>query len=184
MTQNRPLSHLPWLFGLCCLLSPVVYGGQSDFNKQVVIQAKRQTSDLKENTVTFVDQVRVKQGTLHINAEQLVVHQAGDGHQEVLIATGKPAHYQQQLDNGQLLKASANEIKYELQNRTLSLVGKAQIQQQESVVKGEKIVYNLNTQRLEAESGSNNSDSVTTIFTPEKVQEQLDNETPQQNKEP
>lgn len=174
MMLNRPRSHAPWLFGLLLLVTPLSHAKQADFTQRLVINAKRQTTEIKENTVTFYGNVQVKQGTLTILADKLTVYKTVKNGQEVLIATGKPTTYQQQMDDGQQLHAKARSIKYELSPRTLTLTGDAQIRQQESLVQGEKIVYNLEAQRLEAESGGNTEDRVTTIFTPEQVKQQLD----------
>ena len=61
----------------------------------------------------------------------------------------------------------ANEIRYEVSSRILTLTGKAEINQSGSLVKSEKIQYDLEKQKLNAEGGKD-TERVTTIFTPEK----------------
>ena len=156
------------------LICPLCFGAQSDFNQKVVIESERQTIDMKTNVVTYKGDVKVSQGTLQIHAEQLQILNANTEGEQVLLAIGTPARYNQTLDNGKKMKAEAEQVRYELVSRVLTLSGKARLMQEDSLVKGDRIRYNLEQQILQAESKQDGSERVTTVFIPEQIQQQLD----------
>ncbi len=141
---------------------------ESDFKENIVIDAANQQLDINSNTLTFSGKVEVSQGSLLMTSEQLQVIKGANPEQDqdVLIATGSPAHYQQELDNGAILTASANQIHYRVDDRILTLSGNAQISQQGSQVSGDKIEYNLNLQKLVASSEQTSGNRVRTVLTP------------------
>ncbi|KKL01088.1 lipopolysaccharide transport periplasmic protein LptA, partial [Rheinheimera mesophila] len=117
--------------------------------------------------MTFVDNVKVEQGSLLIEADKLeVIASAGKG-KEVFIASGQPATYSQMLDGEKPIRASANEIRYDVANGTLVLTGNAELSQSGSMVQGAVIKYNLEKQELEAQSDGKKTERVTTVFSPE-----------------
>ena len=69
------------------------------------------------------------------------------------------------------MSAKANEIRYEVVNRTISLAGSAELQQDTSKVQGDKITFDMITEQLLATGGAgkNGEGRVTTVFTPETI---------------
>ena len=152
---------------LALLMSTSAFALESDFKANVVVNAKRQEVFIKQNRVVFYDNVEVTQGTILINANQLTVLSSGSKGTEIMVAKGKPATFYQELDDGKKINAEANEIRYELGKKQLTLTGKALLRQADSEVKSNKIIYLIDKQEMIAESGSNASDRVITIFTPD-----------------
>ena len=152
---------------LALLMSTSAFALESDFKANVVVNAKRQEVFIKQNRVVFYDNVEVTQGTILINANQLTVLSSGSKGTEIMVAKGKPATFYQELDDGKKINAEANEIRYELGRKQLTLTGKALLRQADSEVKSNKIIYLIDKQEMIAESGSNASDRVITIFTPD-----------------
>ncbi|MGC3835864.1 lipopolysaccharide transport periplasmic protein LptA [Moritella viscosa] len=140
---------------------------ESDFKENVVVNSKRQEVFIKENRVIFYDSVVVTQGTILINADKLTVLSSGEKGTEVMIATGSPATFYQELDDGKKIKAESDEIRYELGKKRLTLSKNARLRQADSEVKSDKIIYQIDKQEMIAESGKHESDRVITIFTPE-----------------
>ncbi|WP_237716207.1 lipopolysaccharide transport periplasmic protein LptA [Moritella dasanensis] len=140
---------------------------ESDFEENVVVNAKRQEVFIKENRVIFYDNVVVTQGTILIHADKLTVLSSNGKGTEVMIATGNVATFYQELDDGKKINAESNEIRYELGKKRLTLTTNARLRQADSEVKGNKIIYQIDKQEMIAESGNNESDRVITIFTPE-----------------
>lgn len=165
----KPLISI--LFASSCTLSASVsIATEADFAKEIVIDAKKQSMDIKNHTITFSGDVTVAQGTMSIHANTLKMYtknKESKGH-EIIIATGSPAKYSQELDNGQTITAQADEIRYDLGNKTLRLTGNAQLNQNDSLVKGNQISYHLINQELIAEGSKATDGVVTTIFKPEK----------------
>ncbi|MBW8189469.1 lipopolysaccharide transport periplasmic protein LptA [Neiella marina] len=147
---------------------------QEDFNEKVEISAQRNAFDIKANVLNYIGDVKVTQGTMQIFADKLTILNANVEGQQVLVAEGSPVRYSQILDNGKVMDAQANNMRYELNSRILLLTGDAQVTQEDSLVKGERIRYNLAKQLLEADGNADGSNRVTTIFIPEQVKQQID----------
>jgi lipopolysaccharide export system protein LptA len=141
--------------------------GKTDFAQAIEINSERDFFDLANNLAVFDVNVLVRQGTLEIKADNLrVKRDAADGTDE-FIASGSPATYKQQLEDGSMIEAQAEQISYDQVRQTITLRGKASVAQNNSVIQGNEIVYNFATQQLSANRGED-SERVTTIFMPKK----------------
>jgi lipopolysaccharide export system protein LptA len=154
----------------------VAIAAESDFNKPIKVDSKSQFVDGKNKTSLFKDDVRITQGSLVINADEVeVIASEGDG-REIFVARGKPASYSQKLEDGAPVTAKANEIRYEVVNRTISLQGNAELQQDTSKVQGDKITFDMVTEQLLATGGEDGEGGrVTTVFTPEAIRKASSN---------
>lgn len=148
---------------------------QDDFNKEVVINAKRQASDLKNKIASYIEDVKITQGTLSIEADIVEVSNEKNSTNKYYLAKGKPAKFSQLLDDGQLIELKADEIAYSPGTNIITIKGNASVSQAGSKVSGDIIVYNTLTEQLTAES----SESVTTILKPEPNE----TDSPQQQEE-
>lgn len=157
------INILPVVALLLCSLS--VQANQPDYTQKIQIDADN-LSSVKENVLTYRNNVVVTQGSLQLKADQLEINATAGKGNEVYIATGNPVTYSQLLADGQQVTAQAKEMRYEPSNRTLTFSGEAELAQSGSVVKASTIRYNVEKQELSAES--NESKRVTTIFTPEE----------------
>lgn len=155
---------------------------QNDLMQEVKISAASQEADIKNNQMIFNGPVEVTQGSIKILADELRASSKEGSGGKILIATGKPATYTQVMEDGRPATASADEIRYELSNRTLTLIGHATLEQDGSQVKGDKIRYNIAEQQLIAESKGN--ERVITIIQPENYQETEQTETKKVDPQP
>ncbi|WP_394172740.1 lipopolysaccharide transport periplasmic protein LptA [Thalassotalea litorea] len=146
---------------------PTATAAQSDFEQEVVIQAKRQASDLKNKIASYLDDVKITQGSLTITADVVQVINDPKTQGKSYQAKGKPAYFSQRLDDGKLVEIQAQEITYTPLNNTLVIKGNAKVSQEGSQVQGDIITYNMVTEQLTAES-LDDSDIVTTIIQPQK----------------
>lgn len=163
----NPLARLTLLLALA---SAPALAARADLDQQILVDAARQSIDIDKGVVLFEGNVVVRQGTLEIRAASLRIDQSRGKGKEVLIATGKPVELRQKLDDGRPLEASAEQVRYELDSRTLTLSGDAQLKQQDSMVKGDTMRYNLAEGRLSAESaGGDGNKRVTAVFTPQQL---------------
>jgi len=152
------------LFSLCALTAQAQ---NKDFAEPVSVNSDNFDGSVKEKKLIYIGNVLVKQGSLLIKADRLEVDSSAGQGKEVFIAFGAPAVYSQLLDGDKPIQAMANEIKYDVSSRLLTLTGKAEINQSGSLVKSEKIQYDLEKQKLNAEGGKD-TERVITIFIPEK----------------
>ncbi|MCF1428438.1 MAG: lipopolysaccharide transport periplasmic protein LptA, partial [Shewanella sp.] len=139
-----------------------------DLTKEVHIQAPSQFADIKNKRVVYAGPVIVTQGSIKIQADELSASQ-GDG-ETILIATGKPATYTQMLDNNHLATASANEIRYNISKRVLTLMGRAEIEQDGSKVSAPKIIYDIELQQMTAQGNQDPNARVHTVIKPENFE--------------
>lgn len=151
------------------------FSDENDFNQPIKVDSKSQFVDGKNKTSLFKDDVRISQGSLLIIADEVeVVANEGEG-REVFIARGAPASFSQTLEDGTPVSAKANEIRYEVVKRTISLSGNAELQQDTSQVKGDNITFDMISEQLLATGGDNDKDGrVTTVFTPEAIKKAAD----------
>lgn len=179
------MNRISVVVGLLLTLSSAGYASaaQQDASQKIVVDAKKQSVDIKNNVVTFYDKVVVQQGTMRIEADRLEVHQYQDKGAERLIAIGNPAKFSQMMENGKPIHGQANQVQYTLSKRSITLTGDAMLKQEESEVRGETISYDINNERLIAESGEANEDRVRTIFLPDQIQS-LGEATPQPSPTP
>ncbi|PTC00464.1 lipopolysaccharide transport periplasmic protein LptA [Thalassospira xiamenensis] len=140
--------------------------GQDDFSKPIKINADDESFDIKRNLAIFTNNVVISQGTLLIKADKLIAERDRERQVEMFVATGTPATYQQQLDDGSLIEAQANEIKYDQINQVLTLTGSAEVNQNNSLVRGGVLRYDFVSQTLTSERGEANDEQVETIILP------------------
>lgn len=154
-------------FAATLLSSAASYANLNDHLQEVQISAVKQTANIDSNSITFYGPVTVTQGSMKILATQLD-HLPGKNN-SVLVATGKPATYQQMMENGLMATASADKITYDLSLNTLVMHGSASLSQDGSTIKGERIEYNIATKDVLAESNGEQQDRVITIIQPSQL---------------
>lgn len=162
------------LLTVLCFAAPV-YASSSDFQKPITVDARTQSMDGKNKITRFKGNVLITQGSLTIKATEVEVNaKQGEG-KEIMIARGTPAQYSQTMDDGSKVTAQANELRYEVNQRTISMQGNAQISQNSSMVSGDSITYDMMKEQLMATSSDNSDDSrVTTVFRPQAVKKLSD----------
>lgn len=143
----------------------------SDPSQPIYIDSDQQHLDMKTNIVTFTGKVELRQGSIRLNAEKVIVTRpTSDESFEVIDAYGKPATFEQTMDDGKKINGEANELRYEVGKSFLTMLQHAVLTQEGgNQVEGKKITYNINKQVLVAESDSNTR--VTTVLQPQTKQD-------------
>jgi lipopolysaccharide export system protein LptA len=143
----------------------VISADKLDIDQEIMISADRQAGDLKNKIASYIGDVVIKQGTLIISADSVNIYQENIN-EEVYIAKGKPAKFEQILADGSKITLQADEIKYEPAIHFVAISGNALLQQAGSEVKGSRITYNTLTEQLDAIGNSNEKTS--TVLQPKK----------------
>lgn len=147
---------------------------KDDLTQQITIKSKRQSADLKNKIASYLDNVNIKQGSISISADLVQVfskENINTGKKEdTYFAQGKPAVFEQQLEDGSFIKLQANEITYKPDLFIIKVSGNALVKQSGSEVSGNEITYNILNEKLEAQSAENQS--VTTILQPSALKKQ------------
>jgi len=122
----------------------------SDRLQPLKIVADTALIDEKDGTATYTGNVVLTQGTLRIAAESLKI-KTELGKVDVVMAVGEPALFSQVPEPNQAeVIAKAKKIDYLVRDQKLLLKLKASIVQGENIFRGEEIVYEIQSQRLQA----------------------------------
>ena len=166
------------------LCSPA-YADKTDLEQEITIKSQRQAADLKNKIASYLDNVSIRQGSISITADVVKVFsqvdkQSGEKN-DTYLAKGKPAIFEQQLEDGSFITLQADEITYNPNSNTITISGNALVKQAGSEVSGNEITYNTLSEKLEAQSANNQS--VTTILQPTILKKQKESyEKPKEEK--
>lgn len=160
---------IPVLLVSSLLLTGGVWAqGKSDFSQAIEISSERDFFDLANNLAVFNVNVLIRQGSLEIRADNLEVKRESEQSADSFVARGNPATYQQRLEDGSLIQAEASEISYDQAKQLIILRGQASVSQNNSLIRGDEIVYDFASQQLRAHRNESDEARVTTIFLPKK----------------
>lgn len=153
------------------------HAAKVDLAQEITIQSQRQSADLKNKIASYLDNVKISQGTILITADIVQVFSTEDKQtgtkNDTYLAKGKPAIFQQQLEDGSLISLQADEITYTPNTHLITVSGNALVKQAGSQVSGNEIIYNTLTEQLSAQSA--NDQPVTTILQPAALKQQKEN---------
>jgi lipopolysaccharide export system protein LptA len=102
----------------------------TDRDQPLQVAADSASFNEKTGIATYRGAVVIRQGTLEVRADELVITVDKAGNVTTTAAQGKPARYQQQTDPKKgLVTAEASRIDYDLKNETITLSGQARLKQ-------------------------------------------------------
>jgi lipopolysaccharide export system protein LptA len=121
----------------------------SDRDKPAQIEADDTEINFKTGVRTLTNNVLVVQGTLRIKADKLVATYDKQGELVKAIADGSLARFKQRPDDKpEDVEGWAKKIVVDYPTNTITLTGKAALKQGASTAEGNKIVYNMATDKL------------------------------------
>jgi lipopolysaccharide export system protein LptA len=143
--MNRILkARLAGLILLCGIVSTTT-GLPTDSRQELKLIYDSSSSDIKNGVTVYTGNVKLTQGSLRIESDELVVH-GSDKAVEKMIATGSPAVFEQQPSLGQApVIASGKRIEYELKARIerVAIIDQAVLEQGNITSKCARIDFNL-----------------------------------------
>ncbi|AHG86192.1 Cell envelope bioproteinis YhbN [Bibersteinia trehalosi USDA-ARS-USMARC-190] len=153
----------------CSLLgmSSAALALKGDTDQPINIESGSQSLDMESNVVIFSDNVVITQGSIKVNAAKVTITRQ-EGKKEVIDASGSPVTFQQTLDNGKPVRGKGNKVHYDLATEFLVLSGNAELRQESSAIRAEKITYDVKKQQLKASSSGNTR--VKTVLYPTQLQ--------------
>ncbi|SHO54870.1 lipopolysaccharide transport periplasmic protein LptA [Vibrio quintilis] len=158
------ISHLSLI--TCLFASSCVFALSNDTEQPVYIDSDSQQLDLKNNQVTFIGNVTLKQGSISIHADKLVVTRE-EGNIKEIRGFGNLATFSQLTDEGKTLYGEAKTLTYQMRNDQLTMSEKAMLSQDDSVIRSTTIRYKISAQKLIADG--NSSSRVSTVLQPQAV---------------
>jgi lipopolysaccharide export system protein LptA len=165
---DMKLSHLSLI--ACLVASGSALALSTDKDQPVYIDSDSQHLDMQSNLVTFIGDVKLKQGSININADKVIVlRNPEDGTIEEIEGYGDLATFSQLTDDGKTLYGEAEELYYKLVDDRLTMIERAMLSQDGSITRGTKIRYQITAQKLIADGKT--GDRVSTVLQPQTVQE-------------
>lgn len=121
----------------------------SDRNQPMDLASDRSNCGVDDTgACEFTGNVQISQGTLEISAAQATLHRV-DGDVSRAMLTGSPVILRQQMDDGTPMTARAANVDYNLRTEVVVFTGDVRIEQPRGTLSGERVVYNLQTGRVE-----------------------------------
>ena len=160
---RRPISLIAIL---CGLTVHSAYALSTDKDQPVHVESNEQLADLKANKVVFVGSVRATQGSIELLADKAELVRDEKGALKEVHCYGKPVKFSQKQDNGKIIRSQSSVLEYFPIQGEVVLSGKATIWQDESHINGERIVYNIKTERMKASNANTQGGRVHSTFMP------------------
>jgi lipopolysaccharide export system protein LptA len=150
------------LAGLVIALSST-FASASERGLPIRIQSDSAELDDQRGVSVYRGNVEVTQGELVIHADTLTVHSPGRVLQR-MEAQGNLARLRTLTEDGREVRAEARQMEYLAAERRMVLTRNARIWQAQDEFRGERIVYDMDRETLDAASGE--SGRVEVILTP------------------
>lgn len=158
------LSHLSLM--ACLMVSAPALALSTDSEQPIYIDSDSQQLDMQSNKVTFAGDVKLKQGSININADRIIVtRDPADGAIKEIEAFGQLTTFSQLTDDGNTLYGEAEELNYNMRTDELLMLKRAMLSQDGSQISGEKIRYKISQQKLIAD-GAQSGGRVSTVLQP------------------
>lgn len=126
-------------------------------DQQQPIHVTANSAIQENNTMTYRGNVVIVQGSVRIEADQVVINHE-KGKLQKATATGKPARFQQQPDvDGGLITGSATTLIYHNSDQRVELLQDAFVDRDKSTVKSDRIEYLLPSKTVRADASPNNT---------------------------
>lgn len=138
----------------------------TDSKQPINVQSVEQSADLQANKIVFSGDVEATQGSIKLTADKVEIIRNDDGDLKSIIAYGSPVNFEQKQDNGKYIKARASTLSYYPQKTNIVLQGRAVVWQGESKMTGERIEYNIHSQKLRAVNNNSQGGRVSSTFVP------------------
>ncbi|MDF7676745.1 lipopolysaccharide transport periplasmic protein LptA [Neisseriaceae bacterium ESL0693] len=149
MIRNNTKIFLACLLAFCSLTAQAL---ETDRNQPIAIEADQGSLDQKNQTTVFTGNVKMRQGSMYMNAARITAHKDNAGNQTI-IATGNLATFGQQLEKDGMVTGQGQQVHYESSNGIVTVTGNAQVNRGGDMARGNKIIYNTRTEVYNVESG-------------------------------
>jgi len=142
----------------------------TDRKQPVKVEADKASIHKKTGISTYTGHVLVRQGSMRIRAKKLTVY-TRHGRLLKMIAWGSPASFEQRTENRSgSIKATAKKMTFHADRNIAVFENEARLQQNLNTFTSKRIVYNANTDTVDA-GEKRGSDRVTITIQPKSGQQ-------------
>jgi len=141
---------------------------KTDRLKPLEVNADSTKGTLGDGVAVLRGNVEIRQGTLHIRADQADVDKT-DGKVTRVTLRGNPAFLEQTIEEQGQVEARADTIVYEVANGIVTLTGNADVHHPQYQIKGEQLKYDLNLQHFQGTGEGDGNSRIHIRLDPEVV---------------
>ncbi|MDO8842990.1 MAG: lipopolysaccharide transport periplasmic protein LptA [Methylicorpusculum sp.] len=163
LRKNKGLFWGIWI--AMAIYSPIGYSLKSDAEQPVYIDSNAASYDNNTEISTYTGNVISTQGSLEVKSDKLVVY-FKNGNVDKLVATGNPARFKQQPDNGGEITGKALTGEYYPEQSLLILINEAVVWQDGNTYASDIIRYDSKNAIVKAGEQSSDSKRVRVILKP------------------
>ena len=139
---------------------------ETDRQKPLEVNANSTDGTLGDGVTTLRGAVEIRQGTLHITADEAEVIKA-DGRVQKVTFKGQPASLQQEIEEQGLVTATAQSIDYQVASGLVTLSGNADVKHPQYQISGDLLTYDLNIQHFKGSGDDNGNGRIHIRLDPE-----------------
>ena len=163
-----------WLFLCLLVLSPPLMALKSDRQEPLEVNANSTDGTLGDGITTLRGHVDIRQGSLHITADEAEVSKT-DGRVSSVTFRGDPAFLEQEIEDQGLVQATARVIDYQVASGLVTLTGNADVKHPQYQISGELLTYDLNIQHFKGSSDENGNGRIHILLDPEVINKKGEN---------
>ena len=163
--QFAPLPGLWFCLGLLVTSLPLM-ALESDRQETLEVNANSTDGTLGDGITTLRGNVDIRQGSLHITADEAEVNKI-DGRVSSVTFRGQPAFLEQEIEEQGLVQATANVIDYQVASGLVTLTGNADVKHPQYQISGELLTYDLNVQHFKGSGDENGNGRIHIRLDPE-----------------
>ncbi|MEH6822752.1 MAG: lipopolysaccharide transport periplasmic protein LptA [Motiliproteus sp.] len=142
------------------LFATLTWALPQDKQQAIAISADRAEINESNGTAIYSGNVKLSQGSLQLDADQLTLHTDGKGDIRRLVAQGQPAHFQQQhQQKAPITHGFALTIEFDIQLDLLTLTEQAKLLRADNSFSGKRIQVDTTKNVIQAFSDKLQPDS-------------------------
>ena len=164
-------------------LSSPLQALESDRQEPLEVNANSTDGTLGDGVTTLRGDVDIRQGTLHITADEAEVNKT-DGRVQSVTFRGQPAFLEQEIEEQGLVQATAKVIDYQVATGMVTLTGNADVKHPQYQINGELLTYDLNIQHFQGSGDENGNSRIHIRLDPEVLNKAKDESNKEKPKEP
>ena len=113
---------------------------ETDRQQPILVEADGVEINDRTGVSTYTGNVVIRQGSILIEADRVEVHQR-QAESDKVVAEGDPVRFQQQPEDGELIKGRAKQAEYRVDSELLHLIGDAYLSQGSDSFASDRITY-------------------------------------------
>jgi len=133
-------------------IATLAYSKSEDNQQPIYVEADSLEVRDSDNISVYTGNVKLSQGSLKIQSDQLTLYFDDDKTLTLMLMTGSPATFRQLNDSNLEITGEALKMEYRESESTLLLLNKAKLTQGADIIESNKIFLNINSNIIEAGS--------------------------------